>query len=72
MRGDAGLKFGDRRPVGVARLSDIEPPRLPPLHGLHVGAFELGDIGHLAHHGASALHLLAAHHLWLHVEGLQA
>ena len=25
-RGDSGSKFGGRHPVGVARLSDVEPP----------------------------------------------
>ena len=44
---------------------------MPPLHGLHIGAFELGDVGHFAHHGASALRLLADHHLWFNIEGLQ-
>ena len=68
---DSGSKLGGRRPVGVARLGDVEPPRLPPLHRLHKGAFEPGDIGHLAHHGASALYLLTPHHLRLHIEGLQ-
>ena len=29
-RGDSGSKFGGRHPVGVARLGDVEPPRLPP------------------------------------------
>ena len=33
-RGDSGSKFGDRHPVGVAWLGDVEPPRLPPLHGV--------------------------------------
>ena len=28
--GDSGSKFGGRHPVGVARLGDVEPPRLPP------------------------------------------
>ena len=61
---------GALRPVGVARLGDVEPPRLPPLHGLHEGAFELGNVGHLPHHGASALRLLATHYLRFHVEDL--
>ena len=62
---------GGRHPVGVARLGDVEPPQLPPLHGLHIGAFEPGDVGHFSHHGASALRLLADHHLRFNVEGLQ-
>ena len=61
--GDARSKFGRRRPVGVVRLGDVEPPILPPLHGLHIGAFEPGDVGHFSHHGASALRLLADQHL---------
>ena len=65
------IKTRGRHPVGVARLGDVEPRRLPPLYGLHIGALELGDIGYFAHHGASALRLLADHHLRLHVEGLQ-
>ena len=39
-RGDSGSKFGGRHPVGVTRLGDVEPPRLPPLYGLHEGALE--------------------------------
>ena len=70
-RGDSGSKFGGRHPVGVAQLGDVEPPRLPPLYGLHIGAFKLGDIRHLAHHGASALCLLATHHLRFDIEGFQ-
>ena len=66
--GNSGSEFGGRRPVGVARLGDVEPPRLPPFHGLHKGAVKLGNIGHPAHHGASALYLLAAHDLRLHTE----
>ena len=56
-RGDSRSKFGGRHLVGVARLGDVEPPRLPPLYGLHEGSLEPCDIGHLAHHGASALRL---------------
>ena len=70
-RGDSGSKLGGHHPVGVARLGDVEPPRLPPLYGLHIGAFELGDVRHFAPHGASALRLLADHNLRLHVEDLQ-
>ena len=32
--GNSGSEFGGRRPVGVARLGDVEPPRLPPFHSL--------------------------------------
>ena len=69
--GDARSEFGGRYPCGVARLGDIEPPQLPPLYGVHEGALEPCDVGHLAHHGASALRLAAAHHLRLDIEGLQ-
>ena len=69
--GDSGSEFGGRHPAGVARLGDVEPPRLPPLYGLHIGAFKPGDIRHLAHHDASALRLLADHHLRFDIEGLQ-
>ena len=55
----------------VSRLGDVEPPRLPPLYGLHVGAFERGDVRNFAHHGASTLCLLADHHVWFNIEGLQ-
>ena len=44
----------------------------PPLYGLHEGSLEPCDIGHLSHHGASALRLAAAHHLRLDIEGLQS
>ena len=70
-RGDSRSKFGGRHPVGVARLGDVEPPRLSPLYCIHIGALEPCDIRHLAHHGASALCLLADHHVRIHVEGLQ-
>ena len=36
-----------------------------------IGAFEPGDIGHFAHHGASALRLGASHHLRLDIESLE-
>ena len=32
--GGSGPEFGGRRPVGVAWLDDVEPPRLPPFHSL--------------------------------------
>ena len=70
-RGDSGSKFGGRHPVGVARLGDVEPPRLPPLYGLHIGDFEPGDVRHFAHHGESTLCLLVDHHLRFDIEGLQ-
>ena len=53
------------------RLGDIEPPRLPPFDGLYEGALEPCNIGYLAHHGASALCLAAAHDLRLNAEDLQ-
>ena len=65
------LNSGGRCPFRVLRLGDIEPPRLPPLYGLHKGALEPSDVGHLAHHGASALRLAALHNLRLDVEGLE-
>ena len=67
----SGSKFGGCCPIGVARLDNVKPPRLPSLHRLREGAFGPGDIGHFAHHGASALYLLTAHHLRFHVGGLQ-
>ena len=70
-RGDARSELGGRCPCRVTRLSDVEPPRLPPLYGLHEGALEPGDIGHFSHHGASALRLLADHQLRFDIEGLQ-
>ena len=33
-------EFGGRCPFRVTRLGDVEPPRLPPLYGLHEGALE--------------------------------
>ena len=66
---DSGSEFGGRHLVGVMRLGDVEPPRLPPLYGLHIGAFKPGDIRHLAHHGASALRLLSDHHLRFDIQG---
>ena len=68
---DTGSEFGGRRRVGVARLGDIEPPRFPPLYGIHIGSPELGDVRHFAHQGASALSLLANHHLRFDIKGLQ-
>ena len=70
-RGDARSELEGRCPCRVARLGDVEPPRLPPLYGFHKGALEPCNIGHLAHHGASALRLAAAHYLRLDTEGLQ-
>ena len=69
--GDAGSKFGGRCPFRVTRLGDVEPPRLPPFDGFHKGDLEPCDIGHLAHHGASALRLAAVHYLRLDIEGLE-
>src|SRR4051812_1179495 len=70
-RGDSGSELGGRCPFGVTRLNDVEPPRLPPLYGLPVGALEPCGVGHLAHHGASALRLLAAHHFQFDIKILQ-
>ena len=39
-RGDARSELGGRCPFRVTRLYDVEPPRLPPLYGLHEGALE--------------------------------
>ena len=69
--GEARSELGGRCPCRVMRLGDAEPPRLPPLYGLHEGGVKLCDVGHLADHGASALHLLAAHDLRLHAEDFQ-
>ena len=69
--GVSGSEFGGHRPVGIARLGDVEPPRPPPLHGFRKGSVKPGDVGHLAHHGSSALRLLAAQDLRLHAEDLQ-
>ena len=66
----SGLEFGSRCPGGVARLYDVEPLLLPPFNGLHEGAYWPCGVGHLAHHGASALRVLTAHDLWLHIEDL--
>ena len=71
LRGDTRSELGGRRPLRVARLGDIELPRLPPLDGFHEGPFEPKDIGHLAQHGASALRLSALHYLRLDIEGLE-
>ena len=54
----------------VTWLGDVEPPRLPPLYGIHIGALEPGDVRHLTHHGTSALYLLSDHHLRLNIKGL--
>ena len=70
-RRGSGPKLGGCDPFGVAWLGDVKPPRLPPLQGLHKGALELQDVGHLANHGTAALRLAAAHHLGLDVEGLE-
>ena len=53
-RGDSGSKLGGSHPFGVARLGSVEPRRLPPLYGLHEGAFKPYNNGHLAHHGATS------------------
>ena len=70
-RGDARSELGGRCLFRVTPLDDVKPSRLPPLYGLHEGALEPCDVGHLAHHGASALRLAAAHYLRLDIEGLQ-
>ena len=55
----------------LTRLGDVEPPRLPPLDGFHESAFQPRNVGHPAHHGASALRLAALHNLRLDTEGLE-
>ena len=62
---------GGRHPVGVVRLGDVEPPRLPPLYGLHEGSLEPCNVGHFSHHGSAAFRLLAAYNLRLDIEGPQ-
>ena len=37
---EAISEFGGRYPFGVTRLGYVEPPRFPPLYGLHEGALE--------------------------------
>ena len=64
-------ELGGRCPFRVTRLGDVEPPRLPPLDGFHEGTLEPSDVGHFAHHGASALRLAALHNLRLDTEGLE-
>ena len=68
-----GCQIGIRGPlpIQVTRLGDIEPPRLPPFDGLYEGALEPCNVGYLAHHGTSALHLADAHDLRLDAEDLQ-
>ena len=56
----------------AAGFCNVEPLFLPFLDSLHKSAFWPGDIGQLTHHGASALHVLAIHHLRLHVEDLES
>ena len=68
---DIRSELGGCCPCRVARLGDVEPPRLPPLDGLHEGALEPEDVGHLAQLGASALRLRALHYLRLDIEGLE-
>ena len=69
--GDARSEFKGRCPFRVTQLGDIEPPRLPPFDGLYEGALEPCNVGYLAHHGASALRLVAADHLLLDIESLE-
>ena len=68
--GVARSEFKGRCPFRVTRLGDVELPRLPPFDGFHEGALEPGDVGHLAHHGASALRLAATHYLRLDIKSL--
>ena len=68
---DTGSEFWGRCPIRVTRLGDVEPPRLPPFDGFHEGALKPCNVGHLAHHGASALRLAALHNLRLDTEGLE-
>ena len=53
------MEFGSSVPLFAASLSDVEPLLLPLLDGLIKGACRPCDHGHLAHHGASALGVLA-------------
>ena len=64
-------KFGSSGALFAARLSDVEPLLLPPFDGLHEGTFGPWDVGQLAHHSASALCMLTAHHFRLYIEDLQ-
>ena len=68
---DAGSEFGGHRPIRVTRLGDVEPPRLPPLNGFHESTLQPHNMGHPAHHGASALRFVALHNLRLDTEGLE-
>ena len=43
--GDARSKFGGHCLFGVTRLSDVEPPRLPPLDGFHESALKPSNMG---------------------------
>src|SRR4051812_8571867 len=58
-RGGSGSELGGRDPFRIAWLGDVKPPSLPPLQGLHKGAIEPEDIGHLANHSSSALRMSA-------------
>ena len=69
--GDARSEFGGRCPFRVTRLGDVEPPRLLPLNGFHESSLKPSNVGHPAHHGASALRLAALHNLRLDIEGLE-
>ena len=70
-RRGSGSELGGCDPFRVARLGDVELPRLPPLSGFHKGALEPCYVGHLSNRGASALLLAAAHHLRLDIESLE-
>src|SRR4051812_22250885 len=39
-RRGSGSEIGGCDPFEVTRLSDVQPPRLPPLQGLHEGALK--------------------------------
>ena len=71
MHGDTRSELRGRCPFRVTRLGDIEPPRLPPLDGFHESALKPCNVGHPAHHGASALRLIALHNFRLDTEGLE-
>ena len=53
------------------RLGDIKPLLLPLLDGIIEGTCWPCNLGHLAHHGASAFGMLTAHYLGIHIKNLQ-
>ena len=55
-------------PFRAARLSDVKPLLLPLLDRIIESTYWPCNVGHLAYHGASALSVLAAHYLGLHIK----